>query len=185
MKKLLTLILFSGIMVSAFAQKETGTDNLKFKKFKTDVSFGYAKPLVTSSGGGVLFAIEPKYAIIDQVSIGLRIEAAVTAKIDKAGNNSSAKANASYLFTSDYYFNNHKFRPFGGAGLGIYTTASVDKNTIITSSGTLPTASKFGFMARVGFEYGHLRLGVESNFLADKAGYLGFKLGVCIGGGHK
>ena len=40
-------------------------------------------------------------------------------------------------------------------------------------------------MARTGFEYGHLRMGIEYNFLADKAGYLGIKLGVCIGGGRK
>jgi hypothetical protein len=172
-------------MLNASAQKEKNISNLKFKKFKTDVSFGYAKPQLSSSGGGALFAIEPKYAVIDQLSIGLRIEAAVTAKIDKTGNGSSAKANASYLLTGDYYFNNHKFRPFGGGGAGIFTTASVDQNTVITSSGTLPMASKFGFMVRAGFEYGHLRVGVESNFLADKAGYLGFKLGVCFGGGRK
>jgi hypothetical protein len=172
-------------MLNASAQKEKNINNPKFKKFKTDVSFGYAKPQLSSSGGGALFAIEPKYAVIDQLSIGLRIEAAVTAKIDKTGNGSSAKANASYLLTGDYYFNNHKFRPFGGGGAGIFTTASVDQNTVITSSGTLPMASKFGFMVRAGFGYGHLRVGVESNFLADKAGYLGFKLGVCFGGGRK
>ena len=49
----------------------------------------------------------------------------------------------------------------------------------------IPVDSKFGFMARGGFEYGHLRLGVEYNFLAARSGYLGLKLGVVIGGGRK
>ena len=39
---------------------------------------------------------------------------------------------------------------------------------------------KFGFMARAGFEYGHLRLGLEYNFVSDKAGYFGIKLGATI-----
>ena len=40
----------------------------------------------------------------------------------------------------------------------------------------MPIDSKFGFMARAGFEYGHLRLGLEYNFVSDKAGYFGIKL---------
>jgi hypothetical protein len=40
-------------------------------------------------------------------------------------------------------------------------------------------------MTRAGFEYGHLRLGVEYNFVGDKMGYLGFKIGAVIGGGRK
>ena len=35
-------------------------------------------------------------------------------------------------------------------------------------------------MARAGFEYGHFRLGVEYNFVKDKSGYLGLKLGVIL-----
>jgi hypothetical protein len=40
-------------------------------------------------------------------------------------------------------------------------------------------------MARTGFEYGHLRIGVEYNFVAEKSGYLGLKIGGVIGGGRK
>ena len=185
MKKLITLVLISTAALSAFAQKNENSGDLTFKKFKVDISTGYAKPQGSTRNGGALFAIEPKYAVMDQLSLGLRMEAAVTVNIDKTGNESSAKANASYLLTGDYYFNNHKFRPFGGVGAGIFTMATVDQNTVITSGGTLPTTSKFGFMARGGFEYGHLRIGVEYNFVANNSGYLGAKLGVCIGGGKK
>ncbi|MFN8244845.1 MAG: OmpW family outer membrane protein [Ferruginibacter sp.] len=177
---LLCLVLFTA---TAFAQNDETAKKQVFKKFKVDVSLGYAKPESSETDGGVLFAIEPKYAIIDQIAVGLRMEAAVTAKIDNVGDDSKAKANVSYLLTGDYYFNNNKFRPFGGLGAGLFTFASVDTNT--ASAADVPIDSKFGFMARAGFEYGHLRLGLEYNFVSDKAGYFGIKLGACIGGGRK
>lgn len=183
MKKLITLTLIIITGQSILAQNEKSSTGRIFKKFKTDISFGYAKPQTSETNGGALFAIEPKYAVMDQLSIGLRMEAAVTVRIDKTGSKSnSAKANASYLLTGDYYFNNNKLRPFGGVGAGIFTYASVNESNIANN---IPIASKFGFMTRLGFEYGHLRMGAEYNFVTDKAGYLGLKLGVCIGGGSK
>lgn len=191
MKKaiILALIIIAAQGARAQKEKDGASGDRIFKKFKVDVSFGYAKPQGSGSGsdfnGGALFVIEPKYAVLEQLALGLRMEAAVTAKIDKAGNNGSAKANLSYLLTGDYYFNNNKFRPFGGVGGGIYTTASIDTSTNVSSVSQIPASSKFGFMARAGFEYGHLRVGLEYNFVADKSGYLGIKLGTCIGGGRK
>ena len=175
---LLSLILMT-VQISIAQQERV------FKKFKTDVSFGYAMPKGGQADGGALFAIEPKYAITDQIAVGLRLEVAVTVNIDTEGDESSATGNGSYILTGDYYFNNNKFRPFAGLGGGLYTTATVDENTEIESGADLPTDSNFGFMGRVGFEYGHLRLGVEYNFLQENAGYLGLKLGVVIGGGRK
>lgn len=190
MKKIILMpfMVMTVLFSQAQENKETGTRI--FKKFKTDVSFGYA--IQQGSGktagkkGGALFVIEPKYAVLDALSIGLRMEAAVTANFDQTGNSSSsATANVSYLATGDYYFTNNKFRPFAGAGAGMFTTASVNDKTEINSATDIPQASKFGFMARTGFEYGHLRMGFEYNFVADKAGYFGIKLGACIGGGRK
>ena len=190
MKKFILLSFFMSLFVLSYAQEKAETGTRIFKKFKTDISFGYAlqqgSGQTTGTKGGALFAIEPKYAVTDDIAIGLRMEAAVTANIDQTGNSSSsAKGNLSYLLTTDYYFTNKKFRPFGGVGAGMFTTASVNDKTIITSAKDIPQTTKFGFMARTGFEYGHLRMGVEYNFVADKAGYLGIKLGICIGGGRK
>jgi len=188
MKNLFVLFLSVIIIQSVSAQDEKSGDRV-FKKFKVDMSFGYATPQTTSdvngTKAGVLFAIEPKYAILDQLSVGIRMEAAVMANVDINGETGDAQANASYILTGDYYFTNKKFRPFAGLGAGMYTTASVDENTVINDPNDIPTSSKFGFMARLGFEYGHLRIGGEYNFVADKAGYLGLKLGVCFGGGRK
>jgi outer membrane protein W len=185
MKKIFFLSMLLSLTQFSIAQEAASTDGRVFKKFKTDVSLGYAIPKGEQSDGGVLFAIEPKYAITDQINVGLRIEVAVTANIDEVGDQSKATGNGSYLLTGDYYFTTNKFRPFAGLGGGFYTTATVDANTELTSSGDLPTDSNFGFMARAGFEYGHLRMGFEYNFLKENAGYLGLKLGVVIGGGRK
>ena len=173
--------------LSMQAQDEGSGDRV-FKKFKVDVSFGYAIPHTSQSAGrnaGALFVIEPKYAVMDQLSLGIRLEGAVMVNVDVQGETGKAQVNASYLATGDYYFTNTKFRPFIGAGAGIYTYAHVSSDDNISTIGDVPTISNFGFMARGGFEYGHLRVGVEYNFVKDNSGYLGLKLGVVIGGGRK
>ena len=168
-----------------------GTDTSRiFKRFKVDVSFGYAIPQNSSAGsnfsGGGLFAIELKYAVIDPLAIGFRVEGA--AIVNTYDNNNSGKTNGkvnlSYLLTGDYYFSNKSFRPFLGAGVGSYVIANVDSANYSNSS-TIPSTSQFGFMIRGGFEAGHFRLGVEYNFVGSSASYLGLKVGVCIGGGRK
>jgi outer membrane protein W len=191
MRKLFLCLLGIALSHAVFAQAND-TTRRKFKRFKVDVAVGYASPQNTTEGnqfnGGALFAIEPKFAIIDPLAIGVRVEAAVTAHIsnsDGGSNGSNAKANLSYILTMDYYFLNGGFRPFIGAGAGIYTTAAIDSSTSNSSISTIPQTSQFGYMARVGFEVGHLRVGAEYNFVGNSASYLGLKIGVCIGGGRK
>ena len=91
-----------------------GSGDRIFKKFKVDVSLGYAMPQETSGPGkkaGVLFAIEPKYAVMDELSVGLRMEGAAMANVDMEGEKGHIKVNSSYLATGDYYFSNNKFCP--------------------------------------------------------------------------
>jgi len=204
MKKLLSLgILFLCSMSMLHAQ--TGI----FKPFKVDVSFGYAMPAGSGSKGGVLFAVEPKYAVLDQLAVGLRMEAAVTARAAVAPDGSSAsgdvKASGSYLATGDYYFMNTPFRPFVGAGAGIFTLAAVSAGANNQGGTTMTAASssKFGGLLRAGFEFGHFRMGVEYNLVSKssvpvydmsgnslgnvdiKNSYLGIKAGFFFGGGRK
>src|SRR5258705_10719499 len=120
-KPLMFLILFIVVSSNIFAQHLP-----VIKPFKVDLSAGYAIPGGTGSKGGVLFAVEPKYAVISSLSVGLRMEAAVVARFggyDQYGNPAdiSVKASGSYLATADYYFSdNYSFRPFAGAGAGIF-----------------------------------------------------------------
>lgn len=202
MKKLF-LVLVSGAILSftAVAQESGSAGGLK--PFKVDVSVGYAIPGGSGAKGGVLFAIEPKYAVIPNLAVGLRMEGAVVARGYSGIENNDevdvdVKASASYLLTGDYYFtDNYSFRPFGGVGGGIYSIAAA----AITHNGSTASAgadTKFGGLVRAGFEAGHFRLGIEYNIVpttklistgsetvTSKNGYIGIKIGACIGGGRK
>lgn len=161
-----------------------------FKPFKVDIALGYAIPSGSGSKAGGLLAIEPKYALNDNLTLGLRMEMAATAQGTTVNNEfkeGNVKASGSYLATADYYFNTNRFRPFVGAGAGIYTNASADLGEATTSA-DVQKANKFGFAPRAGFEFGHFRTAVEYN-VAGKSGslnhnYLGIKLGFFIGGGR-
>jgi Outer membrane protein beta-barrel domain len=195
-KNCLLLILGTSMSFYAIAQ----SDN---KPFKVDVSAGYAITSGSGSKGGVLFVVEPKYAVMPNLSLGLRLETAVVARFDGYDQNGdpqdvSVKASASYLATGDYYFNdNYSFHPFVGAGVGVFTLASASSN-----SDGVSTGSKFGGMIRAGIEVSHFRFGIEYNIipkttfdgfdnngdpatLTSKNGYIGIKLGVCLGGGPR
>ena len=200
MKKFLLFLSIGTIAsFSAFAQDD-------LKPFKVDVSLGYAIPGGTGVKGGVIFVVEPKYAVIYNLSLGLRMEAAVVARFggyDPNGEiiDADVKAAGSYLVTGDYYLkDNYSLRPFVGAGAGIFSLGSAS----ISSNGTESsgTSTKFGGMIRGGIEAGHFRFGVEYNLVpksmidgydsngdpakvASKNGYIGIKLGVCFGGGPR
>ena len=197
MKKLLMSALAISAVVCVTAQDQT------FKPFKVDISLGYAIPGGSGSKGGVLFVIEPKYALNDKIAVGLRMEAAVVARVsgtNAAGEfeNGEIKAASSYLATGDYYFNTNPFRPFAGAGIGVFTVASASNNNGNEAAGA---GSKFGGMVRGGFETGHFRAAVEYNLVGSsdlpgfnsngtpttvksKNGYIGIKIGFLIGGGR-
>ncbi len=200
MKKITFSILLLSSVVFAKAQTES-----PFKPFKVDVSLGYAIPGGTGAKGGVLFVVEPKYEVIPNLSVGLRMEAAVMARgtVDANGNAAdvSVKAAGSYLLTGDYYFTQNTVRPFAGAGLGIYSLAAASVNNNGASS-SVSAAHKFGEMVRAGVELSHFRVGLEYNIVpstkvdaisssgtkttyTSKNGYMGIKVGFCIGGGKK
>lgn len=186
MKKVIFSILFLTVVAIGYSQSTT------FKPFKVDFAIGYAMPGGSGAKAGVLFAVEPKYALNDNISLGLRMEGAVVARATKDVNgdyvSGDVKAAASYLATGDYYFNTNQFRPFIGAGLGIFSTAaaSVDNNGNVVEGAS---ASKFGGAPRVGFEFGHFRMAVEYNVVGKtnniNNNYLGIKIGFFAGGGRK
>lgn len=196
MKKICLFLSFALLTVTAInAQDES------LKPFKIDVSLGYAIPGGTGAKGGVLFAVEPKYAVNSLVTLGLRMEAAVVARgysdFDNDDVDLDVKASGSYVLTADHYFSdNYSFRPFAGLGAGIYTIAAAKIDGDDAAGGD--ASSKFGGLLRAGFEARHLRVGFEYNLvptttfqdvnggadLTSKNGYIGIKLGICIGGGR-
>ena len=203
MKNLLAIFLFSSILSLSAKSQESASS---LKPFKVDVSLGYAIPGGKGAKGGVLFAVEPKYAVMSSLSVGLRMEGAIVARFNGYDENgdvmdASVKASGSYLATGDYYFtDNYSFRPFAGAGAGIFSIASVEVNS---TSGEVSGGTKFGGMFRTGFELSHFRLGIEYNIvpkttfdgfdengnpktgLTSNNSYIGIKVGVCFGGGPR
>ena len=201
MKNVLAIFILSSILSLSAKSQESD-----LKPFKVDVSLGYAIPGGKGAKGGVLFAVEPKYAVMSSLSLGLRMEGAVVARFsgyDENGDamDASVKASGSYLVTGDYYFtDNYSFRPFAGGGAGIFSMATAEMNS---NSGEVSGGTKFGGMIRGGFELSHFRLGLEYNIipkttftgydengeittgLTSKNGYIGIKVGVCIGGGPR
>jgi hypothetical protein len=202
MKNFLAIfILSTTISLSAKAQ-----DAGDLKPFKIDLSMGYAIPGGEGAKGGIIFAVEPKYAVIPNLAVGLRMEGAIIAKFsgyDEEGNamNTKVKAAGSYLATGDYYFtNNFALRPFAGVGAGIFSIAGIEMNS---SSENISGGSKFGGMVRGGVEAGHFRIGLEYNIvpkttfegydsdgnyvtgLTSSNNYIGIKIGAFIGGGRR
>ena len=199
MKKICLLLCIATVTsLSALSQED-------LKPFKFDLSLGYAIPGGKGAKGGVLFAAEPKYAVIPSLAVGLRMEVAVVARgtSNQEDNYSEyeVKASGSYVLTADYYFSdNYSFRPFAGAGGGIYTLAAASVSEYDEEVNGSSAKTKFGGLVRAGFEARHFRFGVEYNFvpstkfedqygyennITSKNGYLGIKVGICIGGGPR
>lgn len=187
MKKLSCTFLLLFAVILANAQEQV------FKPFKVDIAAGYAIPGGKGSKAGAVFAIEPKYAVNDNISLGLRLELAATARgyvENGQAFSGDVKASASYLATGDYYFTTNKFRPFAGVGVGLYSLASAtfDDSMEEVNEDDLTTGSKFGFAPRAGFEYGHFRTALEFNAIGKSGNvsdnYLSIKLGFSIGGGR-
>jgi outer membrane protein X len=160
-----------------------------YKRFKVDLSMGLAIPQSYDKLGfeiGVLLAAEPKYAIIDQLSIGIRLEAAYMVQ-NLEPYKEFFKGNpiniGTELITADYYFSNSKFRPLVGLGIGVSSVNIPDeKNTEYYIS-----ESVLGGMIRSGFEFGKFRMGIEYNMngsvsFSKKNNYWGIKIGFLLGG---
>lgn len=177
----------------------------EFRAFKVDLAIGYAKPSgsasstdsTTSVNGGILIAIEPKYALNDNFTVGIRFETSLSANSNISSDTSSsfigtqsAKSATSVLLTGDYYLTTGTIRPFIGGGVGIFYTGSASISIVDTTlaSADGDIGKKVGFVPRAGFELGHFRAAVEYNIIGKSNNtnynYWGFKVGFFFGGGR-
>lgn len=182
MKKIFTLLGISILFLNVlFGQAEN------YKAFKVDLGMGYAAGM-GDLDGGLLWYLEPKYNLTDNIAVGVKLEQAALVAV--ANGKTAVLAVATYQLTGDYYFGDAKVRFFGGLGMGMYGLASV---SIEDSQGNVETVdiggeSVFGLSPRVGVLLGHFRLGLEYNLIFAEIvnpNYLGIKLGFEIGGGKK
>lgn len=188
MKKF-TFVFALVLLVSTFAFAQ------EYKKFKVGIGLGYAMAGGNGSSGGVLFAIEPAYRLQDNLSIGLRMESALITRgfseSVPSGVSLDVAGIGSYTLNGQYYFGSSSFRPFLGAGLGLYSLAAV---TVSGSTGSVAASeSKFGFYPRAGFDLGHFNVTLDYNLVPSTAvtggefknNYFGIRIGAFFGGGKK
>ncbi len=177
MKKLL---LFSALIGFAFLAKAQSTN---YHAFKVDIGLGYAGPSSGTAEAGAAFSIEPHYRLSEDVAIGLRLEGAALIFKQSDGSTKGAIL-SSYCPSVDYYLSDNTFRPFIGAGLGIFDQASVSSDsgngTALVSGG-----AKFGAFPRIGFEVGHFRLAADYDIVGSGTNYFAISVGAFFGGGKK
>jgi outer membrane protein W len=181
---------FFFVAILAFLVTFSNAQSTEYKPFRVDFGMGYAIP----GGGkgakaGLLFSLEPKFAVTDNITTGVRFEGAILGRATTNADVVQVSASGSYLLTGDYYFTTNAFRPFAGAGIGLYHTAAavVDVNSN-TDPNVFAEGNKFGGMLRGGFDYGHFRMALEYNMVSKTASYsnsyLGIKLNFFLGGGR-
>ena len=183
-KLLLTICLLAIFAISANAQINQG--------FKFDLGFGYGFG-GSSNGGdvtgrvGLGYYLEPRYGLNEQFTLGFRFGGDILGGGEFSDNIDDSSLDlagvGSYLVTAEYHFSENTFRPFGGLGVGLYSSDAV---TISNDEATASSSSTIGVMPRLGFNLGHFRTALNYNFPFDEGmpKYLMLTIGVEIGGGR-
>jgi hypothetical protein len=136
-------------------------------RFDVTVYGGYAPADANAYGGGLV--LEPKYNLLDQLAVGLRLEwgAFVTQDIRADGGtgqaeiSQSARAVGAYLAKADWFFTTSGVRPFAGLGHGLYRIASGSQSVSGTTGTVVQRAESFqgfGVAPQVGVNFGGFRL---------------------------
>lgn len=188
MKKMFTTLLLSCFISLSFSQFRY----ILHDPFSLDIAIGAAIPFEDGLNPGALLSIEPRYAVLEKVIVGARLEA--TSITPATFINPIANFNASGLLTLDYYFTTGYTRPFVGGGLGAYylTNGTIKRNGIEEFN---PAKTNFGQMLRLGIDFSKLNfLGInhfkiigEYNF-ANRNGldinhnYVGVKVAIYLWG---
>jgi len=133
---------------------------------------------------GIGAYLEPKYAINENIDLGLLIGRNGFAGASVAGQSVSATGLLSILPTGTYRFSENKVTPYAGLGLGFYIFDAVDISFTDPFTGQRETISgesetEFGFAPRAGVYIGRLNLGAAYNIVKD-ANFIQFNLGVRI-----
>ena len=131
---------------------------------------------------GVGFYAEPKYALNENIDLGLLIGRNGFAGADVAGQSLEAIGMTTILPTGTYRFSDGNVTPYVGVGLGMYIIDAVDLSVTvggITTTVEGESSSEFGFAPRAGVYIGRMNLGAAYNIVSD-ANFIQFNLGVRI-----
>ncbi len=118
-------------------------------------------------GWGIGSWAELKYNLKDQIAVGVRVDgiAALGGMLsDKP--EISQKAGVAFLLKGDYFFSDHKIRPFAGMGMGMYIHGGQKVSTGTTGTSASQAAGKFfGIAPEIGIDLSHFRISLVYNIL--------------------
>ena len=201
MRKLFILILLQ-MSFAGFAQTKPAS---KKPPFKVTIAAGYALPTYQVGNtdyikGGLVYAIEPQYELFEKLDVGLRYEQAFVQRpeyLDKVlAFPTQTNSIMSAVLTGNYVITTSgTFRPYVGAGVGLYYAAQ-STPVYQTTSYPLPTTTSLGGLLRAGVKYGHAHLEAAYNLvgattvktaatgltMTAQNSYATLKIGITMGG---
>ncbi len=196
--KMVAFVAVAGLASVARAEAEN------FQPVRVEAALVIARGSGDVGAWGAGIAIEPKYNLTDQLSIGLRLEGAgmVSQSISPSllggvDVSMSARAAVAFLAKADYYLSVSSVRPFLGLGAGYYSIGSANSGT---SGATAEAFNGFGLFPQLGVNFGHFRMalgyhailggsqalviaGVPTGLDLSK-NYFAFEIGGTFGGGR-
>jgi len=175
----------------------------EYKKFRVGIGGGLG--YFSHNGNSPMLSLmylEPSFRITDNIAVGYKLEMSLPFSEDII---------ASQSIAGQYYFLNKPFRTFAGAGIGIFNVYDGSRSGLMCDCGTTTEKTKFGFFPRVGFDYNHLSVTIEYNWMTPfkqtttsfyplsapsnilppssvsyiNRNYFSAKVGIIIGGGKK
>ncbi len=181
MKRLSLAIILVSCVTSLSSQAPS------YVNFEWDVfRFGYAVPLDGEVDGGLAFGGEVRYNATDHFSIGIGGDGAVFTP-DFFDEGEFGISGASLLLGDFYYSNTSGQRLFTGLGVGLYSSATI---TTVTNNveEIIQGGSGFGIAPRIGYEFNHIRLQGQYNWILKDDGpsnYFGVTVALTLWGGYR
>jgi outer membrane protein X len=134
-----------------------------YQPVRVDVTFNLVYGSADVREYGVGAAIEPKFNLTDQLSVGLRLEGAAlipeSVSVGSGSISMGVRALSAYLVKGEYYLTTSDVRPFVGLAAGFYDIASGGQT--VGSAGIVQQAEAFrgfGFAPQLGVNFGGFRL---------------------------
>ena len=187
MKKAIIIVyIFCFIIVfNSFAQSRI------YKSFKVDLGINTIITSDVATGNGMGIYIHPILNVTDRFSFGPRLEIGYVT-IDDTDFVSATFENGvvdmfSFQAVSDYYLSKERVRFFLGLGFGLFRqTLLLHDFTSFQIRVDRISEVNLGLNPRFGFNVGHFKMAVNYNLTGEfMYDYLGFTLGVDIGGGRR